>query len=73
MRDKVRTASHYLYQLEKDNAELLRRFAELATLRELVRQSEEGQHTKQASPEAAVPILPTKPDGPYYHHYRTGG
>jgi hypothetical protein len=39
---KVQNPSYYLSQLEKDNAELLQEFAELAVLRELVRQSEHG-------------------------------
>ena len=35
---KIHNPSYYLSQLEKDNAELLQKFAELAVLRELVRQ-----------------------------------
>jgi hypothetical protein len=73
MSDKVETASHCLDQLGKDNAELLRRFAELATLRELVRQTEEGLRAKRASHITSTPILPTKAGGPYRHHYQTAG
>ena len=39
---KIHDPSYYLSQLEEDNAELLQKFAELAALRELVRQIEQG-------------------------------
>jgi hypothetical protein len=73
MRDKVETASHYLDQLGKDNAELMRRFAELATLRELVRQTEEDLRAKRASHKTSTPILPIRAGGPYRHPYPTAG
>jgi hypothetical protein len=67
MRGKVQTASYYLYQLEKDNAELLRKFAELATLRELIRQKEAAVHAKRASRERSTTMLPFKAGDPSGH------
>jgi len=46
---KVQNRSYYLSQLEKDNAELLQKFVELAVLRDLVRQAEQGPVANGAS------------------------
>lgn len=46
---KVQTPSYYLSQLEKDNAELLQKFAELTVLRKLVRQVEHTLIVNRAS------------------------
>jgi hypothetical protein len=69
MRERVQSANCYLYQLEKDNAELLREFGELATLRELVRQTEAALHAKSASRETA---FPTESGDPFRHYPRAG-
>ena len=68
MTGKVRSASDRLHQLENDNADLVRKFAELATLRELVRQKEAALRTKPASHERSTIILPTKSGDPSGHH-----
>jgi hypothetical protein len=73
MRGKVQTASYYLYQLEKDNAELLRKFVELGTLRELIRQKEAAVRAKRASRERSTTMLPIKAGDPSRRHDRTAG
>jgi hypothetical protein len=73
MTGKVQTASDRLHQLENDNADLVRKFAELTTVRELVRQKEAVLRTKRASHERSRAILPTKSGDPSGHHYRTAG
>jgi hypothetical protein len=70
MRAKVQIPSYYLYQLDKDNAELLRKFAELATLRELVRQKEAALRAKRASGERSTTMLPIRAGDPSRRHYR---
>jgi hypothetical protein len=57
MRANVQIPSYYLHQLDKDNAELIRKFAELATLREQVRQKEAALRTKRASHERSATTL----------------
>jgi hypothetical protein len=73
MRVNVQTPSYYLYQLEKDNAEQLRKFAEFATLRELVRQKEAALRAKRASRERSTTMLPIKAGDPSPRHYRMVG
>jgi hypothetical protein len=73
MRANVQIPSYYLYQLDKDNAELFRKFAELATLRELVRQKEAAQRAKRGYRERSTTMLPIKAGDPSLRHYRTSG
>jgi hypothetical protein len=68
MRAKVRIPSYYLNQLDIDNADLVRKFAELATLRELVRQKEAALHATRASRKTSIP---TKAGDPSSLRYRT--
>jgi hypothetical protein len=72
MRARVQSVNYYLYQLEKDNAELLREFAELATLGELVRQTEAALHAKPASRERSTTVFATKSGDPFRRAHRTG-
>jgi hypothetical protein len=71
MRAKVQIPSYYLYQLDKDNADLIRKFAELATLRERVRQKEATLRAKRAHRERSTTMLPIKAGDPSRH--RTAG
>ena len=59
MRDRVRTPSYYLCQLEKDNAELLQKYAELAILRRFIRPKEEALRAKRVDRERLTTMLPT--------------
>ena len=63
MRVKIQSASYYLVQLEKDNAKLLREFAELAALRELIRQTEEAPLAGEASHQPIEVSEPSRPRG----------
>ncbi|MEH2572692.1 hypothetical protein V1272_002027 [Bradyrhizobium sp. AZCC 1708] len=73
MRAKVQIPSYYLYQLDKDNTEILRKFAELATLRELVRQKEAALRAERAYRERSTTMLPIKAGDHSRRHYRTAG
>jgi hypothetical protein len=73
MTSTVRTSGDRLHQLANDNADLVRKFAELATLRELVRQTETALRTKRASRERSTTMLPIKAGDPSRRHYRTAG
>jgi hypothetical protein len=54
MRAKVQIPSYYLYQLNVDTADLVRKFAELATLREIVRQKEAALHATRPPPKTSI-------------------
>jgi hypothetical protein len=71
MRAKVQIPSYYLYQLDRDNAELLRKFAELATLQELVQQKEAALRAKRVSRKKSIPT--TAGDHHSHPRYRTAG
>jgi|KBSMisStandDraft_5_1062788.scaffolds.fasta_scaffold2562420_2 hypothetical protein len=61
------TADDRLHQLEDDAADLVRKFAELAMLRELVEQKESALRTQRASHERSTTTLPTKSRDPSDH------
>jgi hypothetical protein len=67
MREICQAASDLLNQLKNDNVDLDRQFAELANLRELVRQKEASFQAKRASRERAMTKLPTKTVDPCRH------
>jgi hypothetical protein len=73
MRATLQTASDRLYQLEKDNADLVRNLEELANLRELVRRKEVIFRAKRAYRERSTTILRTKAADPSRDQYRTAG
>ena len=54
MGSKVQKTIHNMHQLEVDNADLLRMFAELATLRERIRRHEAALAAKAASGEMST-------------------
>ncbi|MFG3593312.1 hypothetical protein [Bradyrhizobium sp. RDI18] len=60
MRATLQTASDRLHQLKNDNIDLDRKFAELANLRELVRQKEAALRAERAYSERPANQLPTK-------------
>ena len=72
MRSQVQTAGDRLHQLKKDVADLLRNFAELAMLRELVEQKEAALRSKLASDKKSTTALPTNSGDPSDHHRPTG-
>jgi hypothetical protein len=64
---KIKAPNYYLHRLNADNAKLLRKFAELATLRERVRQLEVVWQAK-ATPRERVAISNRDQS---LHHYRS--
>ena len=72
MTSNVQTAGDRLHQLANDTADLVRKFAELATLRELVEQKEAALRTKRASHKRSTTTLPTKSGDPSDHHRAAG-
>ena len=72
MTSKVQTADDRLHQLADDAADLVRKFAELAMLRELVEETESALGIKRASHKRSTPTLPTKSRDPSDHHRAAG-
>jgi hypothetical protein len=72
MTSKVKPAGDRLHQLANDAADLVRRFAELAMLRELVEQKEAALRSKRASHKRSTTTLPTKSGDPSGHHRQAG-
>ena len=69
-----KNASDRLHQLANDNADLVRKFAELASLlRELVRQTEATLRAKRAYRERSTTILPIEAGDPSRRHHQTAG
>ena len=72
MTSNVPTASDRLHQLANDNADLVRKFAELATLRQLVEQKDSALRSKRASHKRSTTTWPTKSHDPSDHHRPAG-
>ena len=72
MTGKVKPAGDRLHQPANNAADLVRKFAELAMLRELVEQEESALRSNRASHKRSTTTLPTKSRDPSDHHRAAG-